>query len=337
MLRDAAASAAWTQRSRSWTLWVLAAGVTIALAGCGTNSHQDSAPPPTTATATAGSTALPGTGKPQVTIGDKNFTEQFLLGQLYAQALRAQGFSVILNQSIGPTEVTMQALQSGRLDMYPEYLGAWNSQVAGDTRKFRTSDAAYRAGQRYALAHGLELLNPTPFSDTSAIGVTFNYALANRLNTIGDLNKIAQSLTFGAPPQFQQTQSGLPAVAQAYGFVPASFKPLEIGEQYQALDQGTVQAADVNTSDGQLVTGNYTLLADPLNVFGWGNVVPVISARVLDAEGTAFASTVNKVSALLTLSAMRQLNAAVDLSHEDPAIAAHQFLLAHGLLAGSQS
>jgi glycine betaine/choline ABC-type transport system substrate-binding protein len=167
--------------------------------------------------------------------------------------------------------------------------------------------------------------------------VTFNYAVANRLSTIGDLNKVAQSLTFGAPPQFQQEQSGLPAIEQAYGFVPASFKPLEIGDQYQALDQGAVQAADVNTSDGQLVTGNYTLLADPRNVFGWGNVVPVVSARVLDAEGTAFATTVNKVSALLTLSAMRQLNAAVDLSHEDPGRAAHQFLLAHGLLGSNAS
>jgi osmoprotectant transport system substrate-binding protein len=315
------------------------AGVAAALtlAACSSGSRQDSSPPTTTASPTVAGAPLPGTGRPQVTIGDKNFTEQFLLGQLYAQALRAQGFSVSLNQNIGPTEVTLQALQSGRLDMYPEYLGTWDSQVAGNTRTFRTPYAAYQVGQRYALAHGLELLNPTPFSDTGAIGVTFNYALANHLSTIGDLNKVSQSLTLGAPPQFQQEQTGLPAIEQAYGFVPASFKPLEIGEQYQALDQGTVQAADVNTSDGQLVTGNYTLLADPRNVFGWGNVVPVVSARVLDSEGTAFATTVNKVSALLTLSAMRQLNAAVDLSHEDPGRAAHQFLLVHGLLASNQS
>ena len=131
-----------------------------------------------------------------------------------------------------------------------------------------TPNAAYQAGQRYALAHGLELLNPTQFSDTDAVGVSFNYAVQNGLSTIGDLRKVASSLSFGAPPQFQQSQTGLSALEQAYGFTPAAFKPLEIGAQYKALDAGTVQAADVNTTDAQLTTGNYRLLRDPRKVFG---------------------------------------------------------------------
>jgi osmoprotectant transport system substrate-binding protein len=284
-------------------------------------------------TATTSTRNLPGTGKPLVTIGDKNFTEQFILGELYAQALEAKGFSVQLNKNIGPTEVTIQALESGRLDMYPEYLGTWNAAVAGYRRTFRNVYSAYQAAQRFALAHGLELLDPTRFSDTNAIGVTLAYGIDNNLRTIGDMRKVAPGLTLGAPPQFQQSPNGLPAIEQAYGFVPASFKALDIGAQYQALDRGLVQAADVNSTDGQIASGNYILLRDPRNVFGWGNAIPVISAKVLAAEGPAFATTINKVSALLSTDVMRRLNAAVDISQEDPAMVAKDFLQANGLVS----
>jgi osmoprotectant transport system substrate-binding protein len=229
----------------------------------------------------------------------------------------------------------MQALQSGRLGMYPEYIDTWNQTIAGNQRSFRSLQAAYQAGQDFAIGRGLELLAPTPFSDTDAIGVGLDYAVQNGLSTIRDLRKVAQTLTFGAPPQFQQAPSGgLPALEQAYGFVPATFKALEIGGQYQAVDQNVVQAADVNTTDGQLTTGNYVLLKDPLKVLGWGNVVPVVSSKVLQAEGPSFAATINRVSKLLTLQAIRQLNAAVDIYNEDPTAVAQQFLAAHGLAPG---
>jgi osmoprotectant transport system substrate-binding protein len=297
-----------------------------ALAACGSSSGHRS--PGASAPQTA---AQPGAGRPQVTIGDKNFTEQFVLGELYYEALKAQGFSVLLNRNIGPTEVTLQALADGQLAMYPEYIDTWNATVAGLRRPFHSLTAAYAAGQRYALSHGLELLTPTPFSDTDAIGVGLNYAVQNDLGTIADLRKVAQTLTLGAPPQFEQGPAGLPALEQAYGFVPAAFKALEIGGQYTALDQDIVQAADVNTTDGQLTTGNYVLLRDPQKVLGWGNVVPVVSTQAIRAEGPAFVDTINRVSALLTLQVIRQLNAAVDIYNEDPAAVAQQFLAAHGL------
>ncbi|MBV9424727.1 MAG: hypothetical protein JOZ98_17585 [Solirubrobacterales bacterium] len=312
----------------------LAAPVAVALTACGSGMHAASAAG--TPAPTAHKTVLPGTGKPLVAIGDKNFTEQFVLGELYSQALTAEGFSVILNRNIGPTDVTVQALESGRLGMYPEYLDTWNTAVAGYRQSFPTSFRAYQAAQRYALAHGLALMNPTPFSDVDAIAVSFNYASEHHLASLSDLSKIASPLTLGAAPQFQQSPSGLPEIEQVYGFVPAAFKPLVVGQQYQALDQGTVQAADVNTTDAQLLTGDYRLLQDPSHAFGWGNVIPVVSLKVLEQEGPAFASTIDKVSALLTLPVMRQLNAAVDISGEDPAVVAKQFLMAHGLIPYGQ-
>jgi len=289
-----------------------------------------------TGTSTSGTastaSALPGTGKPQVTIGDKNYTEQFVLGELYRLALQAQGFSVQLNQNIGPTDVTLQALKSGSLAMYPEYLNLFDSAVARYSHGFRTQLAAYQAAQRYALAHGLELLIPTPFSDTDAIGVTAGYAQTNRLRSLGDLIRVATQLTLGGPPQFQQESPGLPAIEQAYGFTPAAFKTLAVGDQYSALDDGSIQAADVRTTDGQLASGDYRLLADPDNVFGWGNAVPVVSASALAAEGPAFAATIDRVSAVLTTAVIRQLSQAVDVAGQDPATVAKQFLETHGLI-----
>jgi osmoprotectant transport system substrate-binding protein len=331
----------------------------LACAGCGSAGHQTSGPADSaTSTPLASSTvspastnssssssstsssttgALPGDGKPTVTIGDKNYTEQFILGQLYQQALEAQGFSVDLNQNIGPTDVTLPALASGRLAMYPEYLNVLNSTIAGDQRHFRTSSGAYEAAQQYALSHRLQLLNPTPFSDTDAIGVTVAYALANHLNSIQDLRRVATGLTIGGPPQFKASTPGLPAIEQTYGFLPAAYHTLAIGRQYPALAANTIQAADVNTTDAQLASGDYRLLADPRDVFGWGNVVPVVSDQALSEEGPAFVSTINRVSELLTTSVIRQLNQDVDVSQQDPAAVAKQFLETHGLIPPTQS
>ncbi len=287
--------------------------------------------------ATTFNTTLPGTGRPAVTIGDKNFTEQFLLGQLYDQALSAQGYQVVLNPNIGPTRVTYQALTSGRLAMYPEYVDVWNASVAGDTRTFRSAQGAYRAAQRWALAHGLALLRPTPFSDTDTIAVTRAYARRNGLSAFGDLRKVAAGMTLGAPTQFQAGGSALPALEQAYGFTPGKVTTLDIGEQYQALTHGTVQAAYMTTTDGQLAGRSFRMLADPRDVLGWGNAAPIVPLKVLAAEGPAFARTINRVSRLLSTAVMRRLNAAVDLYNQDPKTVARAFLEKHGLVPRSAS
>jgi osmoprotectant transport system substrate-binding protein len=290
-------------------------------------------------TGTAATTAavLPGTGRPPITIGDKNYTEQFLLGELYKQALTAEGFSVQLNQNIGPTGVTLQAMKTGSLAMYPEYLNIFNSEIAEYTAPFRTRLGAYRAAQRYAIAHGLALLDPTPFSDTGAIGVTVGYALANRLSSLSDLSKVESSLTLGGPPESSPTVPSLDDLEQTYGFTPHTFTPLAVGAQYSALNDGSVQAAEVQTTDGQLASRDYLLLADPANVFGWGNVVPVVGSSVIASEGPAFAATINRVSSLLTTGVMRELNQAVDIAGQDPATVAQQFLETHGLIPPSSS
>lgn len=312
-----------------WPARVLAliAGLgALVLTGCGVVPSE-----PNTGVRTTTASALPGTGRPLVTIGDKNFSEQFILGELYFLALRNAGFSVQLNQNIGPLGVTLQQLRSGQLGMYPEYINTWDSQVAHQPGPFADGQEAYDTGQTYAEAHGLRLLNPTPFSDTSAIGVTFNYAVQHSLTTLGDLRSLGDRLSLGGPPQYQQTPTGLSALQKAYGFHTSSYKSLEIGGQYQALDANQVQAAVVSTTDAQLTTGDYTLLSDPLKVFGWGNVVPVVPEHVLAIEGPEFARIINEVTALLSTDVIRELNAQVDLQGQDAATVAAEFLAENGL------
>ena len=314
----------------------------LTIAACGSSGRSSTVPQassPPTSTATTPSTP-PGKGKPPVVIGDKNYTEQFVLGELYSEALQAQGFSVTLNPNIGISQSRMKQLQSGELTMYPEYLNVWNGVFAGSTRHFKTVGAAYRAGEAFAVAHQLELLNYTPFSDTSGIATTVNFAQQNGLENVQDLADVTGTLTIGGPPQLQQDAvTGLPVLEKIYRLLPSelSYKSLEIGNQYKALDQDTVQAAYVNTTDGEFTTGNYSLLTDPDKVFGIGNVVPVVSAKMLAEEGPAFAETINKVTALLTLPVIRELNAEVDLAGETPAGVASRFLADHGLIPATSA
>src|SRR5205807_9973671 len=107
---------------------------------------------------------------------------------------------------------------------------------------------------------------------------------------------------------------------------------LAMGLNYKALDSGQVQVADVFTTDPQLTTGKYAILTDPKKVFGFQNAAPVVSKKVVAAEGPAFAQTINKVSALLTIPAIQKMNAAVALDQQSPDAGARQFLQANGPL-----
>lgn len=279
-------------------------------------------------------TVLPGTGRPTVFLGDENTPEQFILGELYRVALTDEGYSLSISQNIGTPAISLQALEQRTLSIYPAYLNQWDSAVAGDDATFATRDEALGAAQTFAAAHGLELLDPTPFSDTTGLAVTTQYAGDHRLRTLADLAHLASPFTVGGPVQFAQPGGGLPEIEHAYGFLPTSTQTVAIGSQYAALAAGTIQAAYVNTTDYQLATGQFTLLRDPLHILGFGNVVPVTTDAVVSAtgEGPTFSATINRVDALLTTKVMRELNVQVELLNETPEEVATTFLAEHGIL-----
>ncbi|MEA2272671.1 MAG: osmoprotectant transport system substrate-binding protein [Solirubrobacteraceae bacterium] len=302
---------------------MLAVALALGVAACGSDNNKSSS--------TSTPSGQPGKGKPAVTLGDKNFTEQYILGELYAQALRAKGFTVKVKANIGSSEIIDKSLKSGKIDFYPEYTGVILSELAHQTKRPSDADAAYQAAKTFEEGRGFTLLPKTPFFDTDAIAVKPAYAQQNGLSTVADLKKLGAKFRLGAPPEFKTRFSGLLGLKSEYGVVP-TFKPLAIGLQYKALDQGKIDGADVFTTDGALGGGKYKLLTDPKNIFGFQNVAPIVSQKVLTEQGDGFAATLNAVNAKLTTEAMQTMNAAVDLDKKKPAAVARTFLQANGLL-----
>ena len=264
-------------------------------------------------------------------IGTKNFAEQFLLGELYKQALEAKGFRVELKENIGSTEIIHQALTDGALDMYPEYVGVLLSEVANMRTRPKSPRAAYEQAEAFERARGFTLLGMTPFSDANALAVKPAFARRNHLRTIADLKNVPGGVQIGAPPEFETRFEGLVGLRQRYGIRDARFRAMAIGRQYASLDSGGVDVAAVFTTDGQLAGGRYTILDDPRGVFGTQHVAPIISQSALRTRGPRLRAVIDAVSRRLTAAAMQRMNAAVQLQGRSSADVAAQFLRGAGL------
>src|SRR3954471_13665849 len=294
----------------------LAALVLVAalLAGCGGDDKQSSS---------AGTTAQAPTG-PLITVGTKNFPEQFILGELSRQALEAHGFRVRLKSDIGSSEIVDRALVAGSLDMYPEYIGVALSELAGDRKRPSSRQDAYRKAKAFEEKRGFTLLGMTPFSDQNALAVLPATAKKYGLKQIGDLAKVPGTVDIAAPPEFRSRFEGLVGLHKLYGLKNVRVKQLKIGEQYAALDHHKARAANVFTTDGQLEKGRYVLLSDPKSLFTYQNVAPVVSRDVV-RKNPSLATAIDSVSAKLTTPAMRAMNAAVVQRGAEPAAVAEQF------------
>jgi osmoprotectant transport system substrate-binding protein len=320
---------------RSRVIHLLSAGLVavvlaVAIGACGSGSSPRTSSVPSTTT--SGATPRgPGAGKPAVTIGTKNFTEEFILGQLYAQALRAKGFAITLKSNIGASEVVQGTLKSGQIGGYPEYTGTILSVLAHDSRKPPSATVAYARAAAFERAHGAVLLAMAPAADTDVVIAKPAYAAQHRLSSLADLARLGPSAALAGPPEFKTRFNGLVGLNQVYGVRRIGFIPVTIGEQYAALRDGRAQLAAAFTTDGQLSQGGYALLRDPQNIFGFQNVAFVVRANVLAREGPAFAQTINAVSAKLSTQALRVMNAAVALDQQTPVAVARQFLAANGL------
>jgi osmoprotectant transport system substrate-binding protein len=267
-----------------------------------------------------------------VTIGTKNFPEQFILGQLYKQALQAKGFTVKYKENIGSTELIQTSLTSGKINMYPEYTCVIVQDVFHHASSAKTAKGTYLLAKRLEAAKGFTLLKPTPFFDTDVVAVTNATAKKYGLKSIGDLKK-APAFKFGGFPECKTRNTCFVGYTKRYGIKNATFTPLAGISAYAALDGGQVLAADVFSTDPPLGKGSkYTVLADPKHVTGFQNVAPIVSTSVAKALGSKFTSTVNAVSATLSLNAIVAMNRAVIVDKQSAAKVAKAFLKANGLL-----
>jgi osmoprotectant transport system substrate-binding protein len=293
-----------------------AAVVLASLAGCGGSDHK---------TATAAS------GKPAIRLGTKNFTEEFVVGQLYKQALEAKGFRVVLKDDIGSSEIVDRALTSGAIDMYPEYTGVIVQEIAHDRSLPRTARRTYALAKSFQAGRGFSILAPTPGQDVLANAVRPAFARRHHLKTTADLRDIG-SFTYGGPSENRTRFQGVVGMRKVYKLTNLRYVPLMIEQRYQALESGKVDMIGAFTTEPQLRdTSRITVLSDPAGIFGFQNIVPVVNRKVLAREGPMFAKTLNAVSAKLTSRELRELNAAVDIDHRKPADVARALLQRTGL------
>jgi osmoprotectant transport system substrate-binding protein len=267
----------------------------------------------------------------KVVIGTKNFPEEFILGQLYKQALEAKGFSVGYKENIGSTELIQTSLTSGKINFYPEYTGVIVQDVFHHASSGKTALATWQLAKKLEAAKGYTVLKPTPFFDTDVVAVTNATAKKYGLKSIGDLKK-AGSFKFGGFPECKTRNTCFVGYTKQYGITKARFTPLAGISAYAALDAGSVLAADVFSTDPPLGKGSkYTVLADPKHVTGFQNVAPIVKASVAASLGSKFTSTVNAVSAKLTQNAIVAMNKAVIVDKQSAAKVASAFLKANGL------
>lgn len=292
-----------------------AGSVSSAAAGSGGSSPSSS------------SSALP-TSPGSVTIGSAAFPESVLLADLYGDAMAAKGVKVSKKLNIGERGVYITALKDGSIGAVPEYTGSILTYFDPKTTA-KTPSQVYTALQGAAAAQGYTVLDYARAQDSDTITVTARTAQKYHLSSIGDLKSVAGRLTLGAPAQFKTRADGVPALKSVYGVTFGRFTPLGTNGTVtvQALKNGSIDAADIFSTDPSIVKNHFVSLKDPKSMFAAQNIVPLFSQKVLTAP---MKQACDAVSAKLDTTTLAKLVAKVS-DGADPDKTAKSWLSQNGL------
>jgi glycine betaine/choline ABC-type transport system substrate-binding protein len=205
------------------------------------------------------------------------------------------------------------------------------SIVAGEDVTGLDPDQTYQQAKAFYATQDMAMSAMTPFQNKDAIATTTQFAQAEQLRSIADLQQLPR-FTLGARPEFESLYLGLEGLVDLYDLTNADFQPVTLGQQYEALDDGSADAVNAFTTDPQLLSGRYQVLEDPELLFGSQNVVMVVGDDELERVGEeTFLEVVDSVNRLLTQDVMVDLNAAVT-EGQDEVDVAERFLRDNGLL-----
>ncbi|MCB0875192.1 MAG: hypothetical protein KDB46_03255 [Solirubrobacterales bacterium] len=306
----------------------------VALAACGSDDGTSTEADSSTASGDNLIQENPDNNGVKLTIGSKNFTEQFILGEIYAQALEAAGYDVSTDLNLGSEQVALKALENGEISGYPEYTSTALTSffdtppedVPGDAQ-----EAVDQTQQQFADL-GLVAFDPTPFADANAVGLLQSTADDLGVTSISDLEGKSQDLTLAGSPECRQRIDCLAGLEQYYGLDFGKFTPVDIGLRYEVLDKGDADLSILFTSDAQLFVDSdkYTLLEDDKGVLPAGNVIFISDEKVAQDAGPDYQDTIEKVQEGLSLEVMQELNARVDVDKQKPEDVAAEYLQESG-------
>ena len=327
------------RRTHSLLALLAALCLGFVVAACGSDDKSTSS---SGSSSSSSSQKTPGTqikpvsgasSKPTITVGSKNFTEQFVLGEIYSQALQAAGYKVKKQLNLGSELIAYKALKAGKIDAYPEYTGTALTSFFG----VKTADVPKDANKAYEDAkagfakNGITALAPTPFENTYRLGIT--KATAKKLGNptkISDLKGKESKLAITGFPECKQRQDCLLGVEDAYGLKFGKFVSSE--QKYQVLDSGDADVAFIFTTDGDLAGGKYVVLDDDKNFFPPYNVTFNVRNQAMKSLGPEGQKVIEEVQKPLTEKVMQELNARVDIDKKSPADAAKSYLQQAGFV-----
>ncbi|TME30718.1 MAG: ABC transporter substrate-binding protein [Chloroflexi bacterium] len=283
-----------------------------------------------------GSSSSASASKPKVIIGSANFYESALVGEIYAQALEAKGFTVDRKFNFGTRALTNAALKSGQLNLMPEYIGS----DASTLKATATGDpqATFAALKAVLDPLGLTALNFAPGADQNGFAVRKETADQFSLKTLSDAAKVANQLKWGLPPECSTNASCGKALKDAYGIdiMASGFQWVKLAPcsaaMATALNSKKVDVGELCTTQPDIARFNFALLQDDKQSQGADNMVPVLRKDLLAAGGSTLSDTLNAISAKLTTDALTQMGVKVDVNKDNPATVAKQFLQDNGLI-----
>ena len=271
-----------------------------------------------------------------VTIGSKNFTEQFILGEIYSQALEAAGFTVKKQLNLGSELIAYKALQGGKIDAYPEYTGTALTSFfdVKTTDVPRDADQAYEQTKEGFAEKDITALPQTPFENTFRLGMTkeTNEKLGG-IKTTSELKGKESDLSISGFPECKQRNDCLIGVEETYDLKFGKFVASE--QKYQVLDSGDADIAFVFTTDGDLASGKYVTIDDDKKFFPPYNITFAIRNEALETIGPDGQKVIEEVQKPLTEKVMQELNARVDVDKKKPDEVAKAYLQSAGFLPKS--
>ena len=326
-------------RRHRWLMLVALLVAALAVAGCGDDDDGDSGNGAADTSEEQSSSQIQKNDEnasTKVTIGSKNFTEQKVLGEIYAQALTAAGYDVSTELNLGDEKTALKAVEGGEISAYPEYTGTALLSFFGFTADKLPSDeaAAYDEAKAGFAKKGLTALPATPFVSSNEVAVTKETADKLGLSKISDLEGKSQDLTLYGSPECRQRLDCKLGLEQVYGLKFKKFVPVDIALRHEVLKKGQADVSIVFTTDPQIKREGFVLLEDDKGMFPPYNSTLVVRDDVLEKAGADFATTVELVNKDLTDEVMQELNARVDIDKSTPEDVAGEYLKETGLIAG---